>query len=51
MGFMTMFLTNPFLYPWIVERAINEVKNLSMRVKKWIYAPIKPSGKDSVGEP
>ena len=47
MGFMTMFLTNPFLYPWIVERAINEVKNLSMRVKKWIYAPIKPSGKDS----
>jgi len=51
MGFMTMLLTNPFLYSWIVERAINEVKNLSMRVKKWIYAPIKPSGKDSVGEP
>jgi len=34
MGFMTMLLTNPFLYYWIVERIINEVKNLSMRLKK-----------------
>ena len=51
MGSMTILLTNPFLYSWIVERVINEVKNLSMRVKKWIYAPIKPGGKDSVGEP
>jgi hypothetical protein len=34
MGFMTMLLTNPFLYSWIVEKIINEVKNLSMRVKK-----------------
>ena len=53
MGFMTMLLTNPFLYSWIVERILNEVKNLSMKLKKWICAilPIKPSGKDSVGEP
>ncbi len=34
MGFMTMLLTNPFIYSWIVERIINEVKNLSMRLKK-----------------
>jgi len=34
MGFMTMLLTNPFLYYWIVERIINEVKNLSMRLRR-----------------
>ena len=34
MGLMTMLPTNPFLYCWIVERIINEVKDLSMRLKK-----------------
>ena len=52
MGFMTMLLTNPFIYSWIEEKIINEGKNLSIRVKKsGIYTPIKPTGKDSVGEP
>ncbi|HXY87581.1 MAG TPA: hypothetical protein VEG44_04015 [Candidatus Acidoferrales bacterium] len=39
MGFMTMLLTNPFLYSWIVERAFNGIKNTPIRVKKLIYAP------------
>jgi len=51
MGLMTMLLTNPFLYSWIVEKAVNGVKNLLMRVQERIHAPINPSGKDSVGEP
>jgi len=34
MGFITMLFTNPFLYSWIVERVIDEVKNISMRLKK-----------------
>jgi len=52
MGFMTVLLANPFLCSWIAERITDEVKNLSMRLKKsGIYAPIKPSGKGSVGEP
>ena len=40
MGFMTMLLTNPFLYSCIVEGAINGIKNISIRVKKLIYAPM-----------
>jgi hypothetical protein len=35
MGFMAMLLTNPSIYSWIVERITDEVKNLSMRLKKW----------------
>ena len=34
MGFVTTLLTNPSLYYWIVERIIDEVKNLSKRLKK-----------------
>jgi hypothetical protein len=44
MGFITMLFTNPFLYSWIVERIIDGVKNISMRLKKWIYTSIKQSG-------
>ncbi|HXY87509.1 MAG TPA: hypothetical protein VEG44_03640 [Candidatus Acidoferrales bacterium] len=45
MGFMTMLLTNPVIYSWIADRSFSEVKNLSMRVKKWISAmrPVKPN--------
>jgi len=45
MGFMTMPLTNPVIYSWIADRGFSEVKNLSMRVKKWISAirPVKPT--------
>ena len=34
MGVMTMLLTNPSLYYWIVERIIDEVKNSLDEIKK-----------------